>query len=188
MLSEEISAAAGKQFTAALVKEAAPVFPSYPSAKITPKVMADILNSIAEIGTIYKACLRHGILPRTVEKLRKLNPELDDLVKQARRLYATQLEDVIHTRAVNGTQEPVFYQGMIVGYKTVYDTTLLQMLARRHIPEFREQKNVDVNVSGGVLAVSANIGMTQEQWIEKYKARPEVVDVVVEEGDGDEES
>jgi hypothetical protein len=46
--------------------------------------------------------------------------------------------------------------------KRVYSDKLIEMLAKRHIPEFREKQQVDLNVTTGVLRVEKQV--SKEDW------------------------
>ena len=84
------------------------------------------------------------------------------------RYYADSLTDEMHRRGVEGIQKAVFHEGKRVDKGNVlqYDSVLLQMLVKRHCPEFRERNVLDMNVSGGVLVVNA-----PDTDPEKWKAR-----------------
>lgn len=47
------------------------------------------------------------------------------------------LEDVVVERAVMGVEEPVFHQGVIVGYKTKYSDGLLMFFLEAHRKKYR---------------------------------------------------
>lgn len=56
--------------------------------------------------------------------------------------------------------------------KRVYSDKLIEMLAKRHIPEFRERHQVDMNVTTGVLRVEQAV--SREDWearLEKLKEK-----------------
>jgi hypothetical protein len=64
----------------------------------------------------------------------------DTLVKEA------------HRRAVDGTEEPVYYKGIKCGSLQRYSDTLLLALMKRHMPEFRdkiETTNTNLNADLG---------------------------------------
>ncbi len=76
----------------------------------------------------------------------------------------------VHNRAIEGWDEPVFYQGRVVGKMRKYSDRMLEMLAKKEIPGFRDKSEVDVNVSGGVLVVHKPAG-TKADWMESHRQK-----------------
>jgi len=67
-------------------------------------------------------------------------------------LGLTVLEDEMHRRAIEGTEEPVFHQGEQCGTVRKYSDTLAIFLAKAHDPEkYRENSKIEL---AGHLAVS----------------------------------
>lgn len=104
-------------------------------------------------GQIQRACHEVGISPSTVRSLLKNDPDFKDAVDEAYGDFKEQLERELLRRAVMGWEEPVFQQGVLAGTIRKYDSRLLELAIKRHLPEYKESFNVDHNVSGGVLVV-----------------------------------
>jgi hypothetical protein len=137
--------------------------------RVTTAAITKILNEIALTGVMYKACIATGVSPLQFLRLRKENNALELLASEAKEIYREHISQVVHHRAIEGWEEPVFYQGREVGTVRKYSDRLLEMQARRHIPEYRESTQMDVNVVAGVLVVSAPATLDQAEWLENAK-------------------
>ena len=113
----------------------------------------DILcNEIRETGSIPQSCTRIGITVRELTRLRKDSINVDENVADAVEFAADALEVEARRRAVDGVEEPVFYQGDEVATVTKFSDGLLRDLLKANNPEkFRER--VDLNHSGNVSVV-----------------------------------
>lgn len=121
----------------------------------------------AKIGLIGKSAKAVEITGTTIANWRKDDPEFDAEVARALKDYCERIEREIHRRAIVGTQKPIFYQGVQCGSVREYSDRMLELLAKRHIPEYRDRHQVDVSLPGGVLAVP---GMVKDSraWEEEH--------------------
>jgi hypothetical protein len=151
-------------FRAADILKVLPDRGHHPNIYVTAEVFTEILNHIVNCGVFYKACIAAGISMRYFGKLREAFPVMEELTQDALEIYRCRVAEAIHSRAIDGWDEPVFYQGVEVGSIRRYSDRLLEMQAKRHMPEYRDHTTTDVNVSGGVLVVHAP-AMSREQWL-----------------------
>jgi hypothetical protein len=88
-----------------------------------------------------KVLARHevGVCRATVDVHRKGDPEFRDDEAEAMRLYRSSLSKEIHRRGVEGVDEPIYWQGAIVGWTKKYSDRLLIEHVRRHNPAYRER-------------------------------------------------
>ncbi len=121
------------------------------------------LNFIAEHGRVMDACKAAGVSSTTVRKHVETDPEFAEAYDHAKQEYADYVTSVVERRALEGTPEPIMggkFKDQIVGHKVVYETPLTIMHAKRYVPEYRERQQVDVAVTGGVLAVASALSDT----------------------------
>jgi transposase-like protein len=133
--------------------------------KFTPARRAKFIQFVKETGLLAKSAQSVGLSKAQLDKVRKQEPEFDDRVSQALDVYRDSLEAEIRRRGVEGYEEPIYQGGVLVGHKQRYSDRLLEMLAKRHIPAFREKVDIDATVSGGVLIVSKP--PSEEDWLEE---------------------
>lgn len=114
-----------------------------------------------------------GVSGQTVKEHMKSDEEFRLAVEEAKALYADSIEKEIQRRGVEGWEEPVFNykDGSVLGVVRKFSDRMLEMLAKRHIAEYRERTTGDVNV-GGVLVVNAP-PLSAEEWSEKHKKKIE---------------
>lgn len=141
--------------------------------KFTPEVVTSILNSIARCGVISQALQAHGLSATGWLRFKSTRPQIEDLVKKAMAVYADRIESAIHTRAIEGWLEPVYFMGTVVGFKRKFSDSLLELHAKRHIKEYRDKSSLDVQVSGGALVVPAP-AMDADAWLEDAQSRKRV--------------
>lgn len=111
------------------------------------------LELYRETGRKYETCNRLGISYNAVKTLENRNEEFKLAVAEARELYCeAQIEATIHARAIDGWDEPVWYQGVQVGTVKKFSDSLLLALAKRHIEGYSEKRKVTTthNVQGTI--------------------------------------
>jgi hypothetical protein len=96
-----------------------------------------------EIGDI--RALRTAGVAGTRGQLRSFldsDEEFREQIAEARGRGAETIRDEIRRRAIEGVDEPVFHQGDVVGHVRKYSDRLLGMMAKAHLPEYRERVEV----------------------------------------------
>jgi hypothetical protein len=141
------------------------------NVRFTPAVVTRILNNIANCGVMYMAVAAEKLGYGQWAKLRKVYPDLEPLVEEAFGIYREKVAHAVHSRAICGTEEPVYYKGAVVGYIRKYSDRLLELHAKRHCPEYRDKSTMDVNVSGGVLVVGNTGNVDKEKWLQERRAK-----------------
>jgi len=157
-------------FTVELVKEQTPDRGNHPNLKFTPRVLTHILNEIASCGVYYKACAAAGVSLAQFNRLREVHPEIKALVEEAKLYYQDLISHTVHNRAIEGWDEPVFYQGRMIGTQRKFSDRLLELQAKRHCPEYRDKSEIDVKVAHGVLIIREP-EMSQEEWLAQEMKR-----------------
>jgi hypothetical protein len=140
------------------------------SPPITEDKLDVYITQLALCGKKRRSAELALLEPHSLWAYRKKNAELAEREAEALAFYrewiSEEIEAEIYRRAIKGTKEPVFYEGTKCGHKRVYSDRLLVLLARRHIPEYREHITEDVNVKAGVLVV--NTPLTVQDWEKVY--------------------
>lgn len=102
-----------------------------------------------------------------LDRTRKADPSFEAEIQRAKDEYAERLEAEAHRRAVEGVDEPVFWQGEEVGAVRKYSDRLLELMLKKHNHAFREKFQAELEVKGGVLIVGAP-AKTEEEWRQRY--------------------
>lgn len=114
------------------------------------------LRLLEDIGTVSKAARGAGVVTSTVYKHRNDDAEFAEAWDEARAMYCDRLEEEAYRRAVEGTEKPVFFQGVQCGEVQEYSDTLMVTLLKANRPKkFRERLDMQAEVSmkTGVLVV-----------------------------------
>lgn len=103
-------------------------------------------------GTIVSGCKAAKVSRRVVLNWRTREPEFAQRFLEAHEEASEALETEARRRAKDGWDEPVFYEGEIVGSKRKYSDTLLIFLMKGNLPEkykerFEHSGDVDHPVS-----------------------------------------
>lgn len=145
---------------------------TYPTPKL-PAIAAERLDmyiaQLAVSGLKRMSAIKAGIEPGSLWRYRDKQDsgELKERELEAMQFYAEIIEQTIHQRAIEGVEKGVYYEGEQVATEKVFSDRLLILLARRHIPEYREHTVSDVNVKAGVLLIQAPIA-SAEEWAAAY--------------------
>ena len=103
--------------------------------KQTPKKEGEFLDALAETGNVTRACVSAKIGRATVYEWRAADEEFRERWETALDLGCDALEDEATRRAHDGVEEPVYYQGEVVGQVQKYSDTLLMFLLKGRRPE-----------------------------------------------------
>lgn len=142
--------------------------------KFTKLVQERYLGALAASGLLVHSADVAGVNFDTVDIYRRKNPEFNKEVELAQKRYNELVEAEIHRRGMKGYKKAVFYKGERVdgGEVVEYSDRLLELLAKKRMPEYRE-RIIDAQVaSGGVLVVNAPAANVKE-WKEKSSGQNE---------------
>lgn len=134
------------------------------------KQQATFLEMFEATTNFYNSAEAAGVHPQTVRQ--RLDPDhsqYDEGFAQAYEIaygkYREVLHNEIYRRAVEGVDEPIIggrNRNEVVTHVKRYSDNLITMLARRHIPEFKESKNLNVdarNTVGGNISVTHDVDL-----------------------------
>lgn len=118
--------------------------------KRTPENEKVFLDALACTCNVSKACLVAGLSRTTVYEWRSENPDFAARWDQARRVGADVIEDEAIRRAVEGIDEPIYYQGVLVDTVKRYSDTLAIFLLKGAKPEvYKDRIQSEVSGPGG---------------------------------------
>lgn len=126
----------------------------------TDKKVADFLAALCEGASISKACAASGVARRTVYDWRHADKDFASAWDEAVEAGTDVLEDEAVRRAVEGVDEPVFYQGQQCGLVRKYsDTLLMFMLKGRRGEKFRDRH--EHSGPGGGPIETSDVGLNE---------------------------
>ena len=110
-----------------------------PAPKPTPQKKGKFLKALTSTGSVTLAAKRAGLSVEVLDGLRESDTDFAERWRQAEALATIALEMEARRRAVEGVEEPVFYQGQKIGVVRRYSDSLLSLLLRGSRPgKFRE--------------------------------------------------
>jgi len=126
--------------------------------------MKAILGAFRECGVVLTACHIAGVASKQHrEWLRKFSfykEAFEEAVEDA----TDRMEAEARRRAIEGVQEPVFYQGEIVGYTIKYSDMLLDKLLKAYRPDKFKERHEITGAEGKPLALSFDLSnLTDEE-------------------------
>lgn len=107
----------------------------------------EYLEKLAQIGVKRKAAWAVDVSPGTVAQHRKRYPIFEAQEIEAIEEFKESLEQEVYHRAVVGWQEPVFYEGEVVGYKLKKSDRMLENLLRKNIEAYRVALSSGTNIN-----------------------------------------
>ena len=129
-------------------------------------------------GQLQRSARESGISPHTVRAHVKSDTDFKLAMEEAYGDFKESLESEVMRRAVMGWEEPVYQQGILAGTVRKYDSRLMELLVKRHIPEYKERYEVQHNITGGLVAVPAG-SQSVDDWAKANNV--EVVEAEIEE-------
>ena len=125
--------------------------------RATKAVKAAYLEAIAELGTREAAAQAVGLPASVFRELVDEDASFQTLEQQALAVFRGKIEAEIYRRAIEGWDQPVFHQGECIGHIRKFSDPMLELLAKRHIPEYQGKADVDIGIGGGVLVIPQRI-------------------------------
>lgn len=119
---------------------------------------ARFLFNLRMTGQLQRSAQGSGISPRTVRNHLKDDPDFKDAYDEAYGDFKESIETEIMRRAIMGWEEPVYQQGILAGTVRKYDSRLLELLAKRHIPAYKEKQLPTDGLPAGILVVPITQG------------------------------
>lgn len=128
-------------------------------------------------GDFFDACKTASLSPSFVRKWMKDDSDVKAAIDNATELGSLGLEAVAIKRAVHGVEEDVYYQGEVVGQKTVYSDGLLTTLMKGRLKErYGNESNTNVNVNlAQQLQIMPRAG-SYEEWLQMKNVTPKVLE------------
>lgn len=127
--------------------------------KMTPEKEEEFLRVVSETANISRAALMIGISRQHLYLLRDEDPEFSKRWDQAVEIGTDALEDEATRRAVEGWDEPVFYQGEQCALVRKYsDTLLIVQLKARRPQKYRENVHTEHTGTLTVEGLLAKLG------------------------------
>jgi len=118
------------------------------------------IEALAKFGTISKACEVSKLCRGTIYMWRKEHPEFKARFDAAIAAFGERLEDEAVRRAHDGWEEPVFYQGVVVGSIRKFDSNLMVKLLEANIPDkFRPKTDINLLLSKEIDEVAKKLGL-----------------------------
>lgn len=128
--------------------------PDEGNRRIPAVEFCEILQQTGNITTACAQIRKHypkmGLSSRIIEDYRVLIPTFSDQIDFALEMFNAKLEEAAVERAVEGVDEPIYYQGEHVGDKKKYSDDLLKFLMQANNPEKYGKTD---NKSGGAPIV-----------------------------------
>lgn len=137
--------------------------------ELTAKHVEMYLETLRTTGRKYDSCAAAGMSYTWLKKLRQ-DPEFVGWEEEAMEAYRDAICKEAHRRAVDGWDEPIIGgkdKDVVVTTVRRYSDRLLELLLKRHIPEFREKWEGEVKVTGGVLVAPA-APASPEEWAKRW--------------------
>lgn len=124
---------------------------------LTDAVKLDYLAALEVTGEHQAASDFVGIDSRTARTRRTKDKDFQADCEIALERHRNTITAEVRRRAVEGWNEPVYQGGKLVGYKHVASDRMMEMHAKRHVPEYRDKFGVehsgDVGITTGVLVI-----------------------------------
>ena len=117
------------------------------------KRQEQFLLTYAREGTVHRACEAALVNRRLVYYWIEHDKHFAAQFERAREIATDLLEEEARRRALKGVEEPVFYQGEVVGHVQKYSDILIMMLLNGHRPERFKQRTEHTGKDGGPIAV-----------------------------------
>lgn len=105
------------------------------------------LDALRKVDYRAHACKVVGVPYSAVKRWMESDAEFTEAVLEIEELITERCRAAVIKRAVDGVEEPVFYQGVATDTKTVYSDLLLMFELKRRDPKYRDRAQLEINDS-----------------------------------------
>lgn len=153
--------------------------PGRSNGRFTDQRRQRYLDALQEHGEPALARREVGVTYATIKNHQNKDSDFNEACQESMRIYRAKLAKKVHDRGYDGVQEPVYWNGMVVGWITKFSDRMLELQVKRHIPEYRDKVTVQNEHSGaiGLLAdiseLPAEIRGDLKKILEKVKGSDE---------------
>lgn len=113
----------------------------------SPELREKFLEVLRQTGNVGVAAEVVNVYRTTPYQWKRKDPAFDKKWQEAMDAAADLAEAEVRRRAVEGFDEPVFYQGKVVGYVRKYSDRMLELYIKALKPEkYREKNNPEPNI------------------------------------------
>ena len=148
--------------------------------KFTPDRQEIFLQFMEDEHRLNAAARAAGVSQMTVWRLLETSPEFNALFQLAKQRHFERIEKEVYRRGVLGREEQLTFQGRLTGEtKTVYSDRLLEFYTKRHIAEYRDQKDdrKPIPVNGGAGSVDfAKLPRDKRDLIRRLLAGDDIIE------------
>ena len=146
----------------------------------TPEKRSKFCDELAGCGNMARAAMACGVTTTTVRQHMQDDRTFADAVQLAKDAFASDVEAELVRRAMEGiTDYKLDNKGNIVLKIKKYSDRLLELLIKKTNPEYADKSQLDVNVKGGLLVLTAT-KENADEWKERHDAAIEVSSEKVE--------
>lgn len=124
------------------------------------------LETLRRTGKVNYSAMSAGY--KDSSALRKFRNQDDEFAQEWDEALDTGMdlvEDEAIRRAVDGTREPVFYQGNVVGFKLNYSDQLMMFVMRGNRKKYQQHMQIEGHITGRIgVAVLPVTAVSMEDW------------------------
>lgn len=131
--------------------------------KVRAGQAAQFLAALRQGLTVGEACTAAKLARRTAYDRRQKDAAFRVAWDTAYEAGNDAIEAEVHRRAVTGWDEPVFQQAKQVGVVRKYSDRMLELLAKKRIPAFRDNQKIEVEIVGMGARMAEKLAGTRKK-------------------------
>lgn len=136
--------------------------------KLDDRAKGVFLAEYGEHGRIGHAAAAAGVTAQTVRRHMEHDPEFAEACVAAEHSYRDRLLEHHQNLVFEGTTKVTYdRQGNVVSEEKIYPIRLIELELKAHDERYREKRDIDVKVSGGVLIAPAEVASIDD-WESRF--------------------
>lgn len=140
--------------------------------KLNDEAKQIFLQQYAEHARMGHSARAAGVSPQTVRRHIEIDPDFAEACVTAEHQYRDRLIEHHQNLVFEGMTKVTYdRQGNVVGEEKIYPIRLIELELRKHDEGYRDKREVDVKVSGGVLVAPADVASIDD-WEARFSGGP----------------
>lgn len=136
--------------------------------KFDEEAKSIFLSKYADHGRLETAATAAGVTGNTVRRHLKSDEDFAEAALHAEHTYRDKLIGHHQDLVFNGTEKVNFDRnGNVVSRETIFPIRLIELELKKHDEGYRDKREVDLNVQGGVLVAPAEVASVDD-WEKKF--------------------